>query len=62
MAFWHTLQPGADGTVVTHGVTCTGPLARLYQLFVRRSFDVGMAQALDGLAALAQAGPPPVVR
>lgn len=62
MAFWHTLQPRGDGTVVTHGVTCTGPLARLYQLFVRRSFDAGMVQALDGLAALAQAGPPTAVR
>ena len=62
MAFWHTLQPRADVTVMTHGVTCTGPLSGVYGLLVRRSFDAGMVQALDSLAALAQAGPPTVGR
>lgn len=62
MAFWHTLQPRGDVTVVTHGVMCTGPLARVYRLVVGRSFDAGMQQALEGLAALAQAGPPPAAR
>ena len=59
MAFSHTLEPRGQRTLVTHGVTCTGPLSGLYRLLMRRSFDAGMTEALAGLARLAQAGPPP---
>jgi hypothetical protein len=47
---------------MTHGVDCTGLLAALYQLLMRRQFDAGMVTALEGPASLAQAGPPPVAR
>lgn len=60
MAFWHALRQRGDMTVVTHGVVCTGPLAGLYRLLMRSSFNAGMVRALEGLANLAQAGVPPV--
>ena len=56
MAWTHTLSRTDSGTDIRHGVVCEGPLALVYGLLYRRSFDRGMRVALDNLIARAEAG------
>lgn len=51
----HVLADAGPDLEITHAVTCTGPLAAVYGLLFRRSFEQGMPVALDGLARRAAA-------
>lgn len=58
LAFTHDISPTPTGSIFTHGVIISGPLAWLYTLLLRRGYEKGIPQASRNLAALLEQGPP----
>ena len=55
----HVLTPVATGTRIDHALIVAGPLAWLYRIVLRSSFQTGIHEALHRLATGAPHGPPP---
>lgn len=59
ISFGHRItDDGGERWLVRHDVVCAGPLSKVYQLLLSRSYRTGMATALDGLIRVAEAGAP----
>ncbi|WP_040841269.1 SRPBCC family protein [Nocardia brevicatena] len=57
MTFDHTLNGGTDGgTVITHTVTISGPMAFLFSVVIGRAIAKGMPDAVQALARVAESG------
>lgn len=55
----HVLTPVANGTRIDHALIIAGPLAWLYRIILRPSFETGIHEALHRLATGASRGPAP---